>query len=746
MNVKQTVKKMSAVLTGAAFLGATVVGAMALNLNDYPMPLVEDGAFVGKIVVGSKGTNAAGLAQDILGAIDIAASLQAAAKEPVTVSGGTVTVAGGKVEDVLVGTAIEADFGTELDYTDLPFLADSSVDISIGDTNENYDYHEEIRLNKSASSFGLNVTTGLDYDGSDDYKDNVFLTAGKGTVGYYFEFDESLSAGNYIANATSSEPITLNFLGREMEITGATATSITVQVGEKLFLEYGETAEVDGHDVNLVRVSNTNAIVSVDGSQGEISDGQTKTIGALRVKLDTIYNDDGNEYDAATLIIGDEATKTYQHGEEYIGEDKYDPEWRWVLSGLAGPTPTLGVEFAADLDGDDGEEYENYESVIYEGQSIMFPGDFAEIKFDSLTQTDYAEYSFDIETRDLYYSNGTLLGSSVKTVRVRSDMSNSGLKVGTQKTDTVYVAPVLGQAGNFSVYYSDSSTARATLGTALVEDGETLFTLDFSKSSVDVNLTDVGATVANMTFNGQGIDVSFVWNAGATEMSYLGMNDQDTDTGLYYSDSSIAGHEEDLITSKGIRINDPDSEFQKTSGDLKVHVPADVTDFRANIVISGEGTQVTADSDTGAYTVNPFALGAGILDVDAGDLLGETPLLVVGGPYVNSIAAELMGNPTGDQIMQMFEAGKAKIKLYGDQNAVLVAGYSAMDTQGAAYVLADYSNYDFDGQSEVEVLVTSLESDGLEVVAPTLPSMVDDIEVADDTAAADDTDAGDDTQ
>ncbi len=51
----------------------------------------------------------------------------------------------------------------------------------------------------------------------------------------------------------------------------------------------------------------------------------------------------------------------------------------------------------------------------------------------------------------------------------------------------------------------------------------------------------------------------------------------------------------------------------------------------------------------------------------------------------------------------------AKIKLYEDQNALLVAGYGPQDTLGASYVLADHEDYNLQGD-EVEVSVASLDS------------------------------------
>jgi len=107
--------------------------------------------------------------------------------------------------------------------------------------------------------------------------------------------------------------------------------------------------------------------------------------------------------------------------------------------------------------------------------------------------------------------------------------------------------------------------------------------------------------------------------------------------------------------------------------------------------------------------VNKLDVGSTILDKDAMSLIGVTPLIVVGGPSVNTVAANLMDEPTREEINTLFQPGVGKIKLYTAQNALLVAGYNAQDTLGAAYVLADYGNYDLTG-TEVEVVVPSLNS------------------------------------
>jgi hypothetical protein len=255
MNIKQTIKKVSALATGVAMLGATVMGAVAYDLSNYPFPFVQNGAFSGKLVVGTKGTPE-GIASDYLGMVDIATSLQRAAKSPVSVSGGTVTVAGGDAQDVLVGSDVgnsASGFGATIDHTDAEFLADSSVDISIGDTSNSYDYQEQILFDNSPS-FNTTLTTGLAFRQTDDYGAKYFMTAGQSSLEYMFHFTEDLKANNYIVNATTDSPIELPFLGKTLRITGATNSSITVDVASEYYLAVGDSVTVDGHKVTLVDV------------------------------------------------------------------------------------------------------------------------------------------------------------------------------------------------------------------------------------------------------------------------------------------------------------------------------------------------------------------------------------------------------------------------------------------------------------------------------------------------------------
>ncbi|MEM4337028.1 MAG: S-layer protein, partial [Candidatus Woesearchaeota archaeon] len=87
MEVKKAIKKVVALAAGATMMGATVFSALAADLSQYPAPFVKDGKFDAFIVVGDKAA-----AEDVVGAVDIGASLQFEMRKETTVSLGTADV------------------------------------------------------------------------------------------------------------------------------------------------------------------------------------------------------------------------------------------------------------------------------------------------------------------------------------------------------------------------------------------------------------------------------------------------------------------------------------------------------------------------------------------------------------------------------------------------------------------------------------------------------------------------------
>ena len=84
MEFKKAIKRIVALGTGASMVGATLFGAYAADLAQYPSQFIQDGKFTGVLVVGDKAA-----AEDVIGVSDIAVSLQFAATKPVAVGGST---------------------------------------------------------------------------------------------------------------------------------------------------------------------------------------------------------------------------------------------------------------------------------------------------------------------------------------------------------------------------------------------------------------------------------------------------------------------------------------------------------------------------------------------------------------------------------------------------------------------------------------------------------------------------------
>ena len=121
------------------------------------------------------------------------------------------------------------------------------------------------------------------------------------------------------------------------------------------------------------------------------------------------------------------------------------------------------------------------------------------------------------------------------------------------------------------------------------------------------------------------------------------------------------------------------------------------------------------------------------LDSEVADAKAQN-LIVVGGPCVNSVAAELMGNPAS--CADGFTPGKARVKLWEHANgnvAMLVAGYSGADTRLAGKVLAHRAS-ELTG-TEVEVEGTTYTD--ATIGAPTAVAKVEAAPAAPATPAAD---------
>ncbi|MEK6984120.1 MAG: hypothetical protein AABX33_06100 [Nanoarchaeota archaeon] len=113
----------------------------------------------------------------------------------------------------------------------------------------------------------------------------------------------------------------------------------------------------------------------------------------------------------------------------------------------------------------------------------------------------------------------------------------------------------------------------------------------------------------------------------------------------------------------------------------------------AYIAAKGTTFSESEGSTTDAVTVQRIQVGAAKLASEVSDIKAQNSILV-GGPCANPATATVMGNPT--ECTAGFEPGVGRIELWDHANgnvAMLVAGYSAVDTRNAAAVVANYKDY-----------------------------------------------------
>jgi len=741
LKAKTAIKKIAAISAGVLMTGATMFGAVsAVTLADYPAPFITSGKWVGLIVVGSDAA-----AGDIVGATDIAATLAQGATISSGGSGGT-TVSGGKSEDLLLNTSFNAsgEFGNALTDDDLAGLQDSTLSLDIGTVSGDYDYHDELVLGGGYNAtFGvvptpLRVDTSLTSTSPDeDWKADIFTLVPANAVEYYYIFDEDITSGNRIINASTADPITINFLGKNIEISSADKDTITAQVGEEAFLNVDDSVVVNGKTVKLLNVASgtspTSVVVDVDGVQSTVTG--TEKVNGLKVKVkETFYSDTRTER-SASLIVGTDATKSYDDGDEYIGQSEDDPDWVWDLENLDGARPVIGIKFAQNLDDPTdgaltlgGTVKSTAAPTAVLGDTLSFPNNYIKIKLDSTIENDYRRYTVDTTTEELWNAGHTTTeSSSAKVLHIHAgDGSKSGFLTSTGvETDDLYLwlnatalTPAVNASYNLRAYYKNHDAANKNEFYSEVKNATStvIGTLEFQDSSVGINVTMAAINwVGNMTFQfyptGREGDARmyFERDSAVTGFDYLGHSDSDTTYGsdLVYLTGEVAtatrdlsGWEDDTRTESGVVIKDPKAHLSGDSFDFDVS--GDDNDFKVRVIISGPGTTVTT-AKGGSVVVQPVSgVPVAKLDTEVADKTAYN-MILVGGPAVNRLTAEAIGltYPTrGATALTALGIGanEATLKLVdkafsGSKVALLVVGYEAADTRNAASVLKDYSSY-----------------------------------------------------
>lgn len=673
-------RKVTTVLGSVALIGATIGAAAAAA---YPSTFTSNTAVV-------YGANAA--SSDYSAAMNIVANL-----DSIAAGSSSVSLTGGKTiteDKVVLGGAV--NFSTskiKTSMTDSQFssLLDTKINWDDGNGADDIDVHEGLDIVGN-----VKVLTTLD----DEELKGVALSNEEGLeYRYVFEDSEMNTTG---INVGDADILYLTILGKQYEISSMTNTSITVTTSEEVSLSIGESYTYGGKTFTVDDVFDGKAQIN-----GEIvAQGNSKKIDGLKVYVDTVgYHTNAPELSKVILKVGEDISKTYTNGDEFIGQDKNDPLWTWHIVNPGYTDGYVGVKYTGDIAYADDEDAGD--TIKYIGEGYMFPNNFAQITLDGLTEVGYEVVSVSFDTVNLYnttYSDPiTRRGEVVKISAENTDT----ITVNSIDTDEIYIfyakegseAQTAAANGTIEVYFRDhngeytptnqaryakqfdlgvtNNLTRAQIGTITV--GDTVVDIDFAvlangnamlyfenpdNNDIAVNVSGTAIAQAAGSFTKLGATLA------ADDVNDVVVSTKDV--------SSI--DEGEIMDTYGIIVSkgtDPESEIDKDK--LTISVPDEQVYGIVSVTAGGEATD---GGEAGALIVK---------DSETSSISGKN-LIVVGGSAINSVAADLLGGVYSEAAFTAqtgVDAGKFLIQSFNrnGKTALLVAGYNAADTEKASTYL-----------------------------------------------------------
>lgn len=369
MKVRKAIKAIAALGAGISMVGATIMGAMAADLSEYPSPFVTSGAFDGLIVVGDSAA-----AEDVVGAIDVGTNLQYAMRQEASLGTGlaAVTVSEGKK---IEKTGNKLNYGDDLkdiievlDDDDLPvILADGRYQDSEGETSNDEKYTQSLRLYDATGTLMFYT----DDDGDKVAADYLYFDDGasKYAYNYTLEFDNAI---DYTFTATDTpaedlEDTSLKIQGNDYTITDIkyntayNVTKITLLAGETIiWLQQGKTLTrtIGGteHEIEVTDVNDNEDMcgISVDGDVVWIKKGQTQTINGISVGVTDAVAVHAQLQDVdickinvgATELILDDGKEVEVNGQDISGSNVH----MYTNTGTSGQLQSISVTWVPDDD------------------------------------------------------------------------------------------------------------------------------------------------------------------------------------------------------------------------------------------------------------------------------------------------------------------------------------------------------------------------------------------------------------
>jgi len=814
MKVKKIAKRILAVGAGATMLGATVMGAMAADLNEYPSMFVSDGVFNGLLVVGE---NAASV--DNLAMTDIAASMKyagGAATSSVSVSGDAWLAKSG-TDELEFGETIGPATGGVVDFLDdddLTALADGEFTSSKG----TFKYEQFLHLDRAT------INTSYEEDDDDVTADFVKIADNVQFARYEMNF---LSAAKSDIDASESfklddfEDKTMTFMGRTYNIVKARSVqngpgkvTLTFMSGsEKDTLLEGEsksyTVKGKEYDVNLLFTSSANkAKFTVNGETTPLMDeGDTETLsdGTVLGLSEVLYQDYAGGVHQAEFFLGadkleledDDITKTGSSDDLKVNDETIDGAQVHIRGAVNDNSTSATDDGELEIDTifvnmtsqDDyfigaGEtllgqaELTEKDLVFSQNWDVRYEGLDPSVETDEISLKDKSgerEYWLtftNVQGQKIEFPLAYVTGASTARLGAKSDplylnkssIQDEGYFILNDVTTKDSVTHVVQYKGADDITKSDPKMRFKVLATGetverpitfgagasgatatLKLGGKTYTIVNASNATGAASFSNVGsndwnisvsagyaATYARPETTAANASSDYLVTRGGAKIAFLDLNETTENDRISFNvslidpdriddlpptvalttpyhvigfDLSVASTKFDLGNRTGLTLTSPDDDddnsyaYSQNGAWVQVNSPTGGTSadnliiqwpqsLRSPLVYFTSGA-VSSSSAAGGEMKAVTFVDATKLDSEVADVKAQN-LVVVGGPCVNTAAAELLGNPS--DCTEGFTPGKARVKLFEHANgnvAMLVAGYSGADTRLAGKVIAN---------------------------------------------------------
>jgi hypothetical protein len=310
MKIKRMVKRLFAVGTGVAMLGATAMGAMAADLSDYPTMFVENGRFNGFLVVGDDAQ-----AVDNLALTDIAArmSVPGQASTTTTLSGDSWKVAtSSKSLELSNSNASDTSITGETFRDVTTFIGDEELGAlsdGVWSTNEQeYDYEQFLFFDTDGLG-GQETNRVVKYAENDDdvTADHLFFKNGKQIGRYKMEF--SSTAQSDVTDSSGTATTTGTYLD-DFENTELSMMGLEYSIVLARRVNVGADANSNGIKLTMMAGSERDTLL-----EGE---SRTYTVVDKTYDVELTFVDS----DEAKFVVNGEPTNKLKVGETYVLSDK----------------------------------------------------------------------------------------------------------------------------------------------------------------------------------------------------------------------------------------------------------------------------------------------------------------------------------------------------------------------------------------------------------------------------------------